>query len=81
MHMQRMLENHERRQCPFFNTKCAFCNKLGHIEKLCFMKEKDYNLVIYFAAYPHIVKNKKLLNNIIEEYVTINTINEKCFSD
>ena len=49
--------------CRFINTICNYCNKKGHIEKICTQKRKQSNgRKMYYAA--EVDKTDELLNGI-----------------
>lgn len=35
--------NHSANECTYKNVKCNFCNKVGHLRKVCFMERKQIN--------------------------------------
>ena len=54
-------KNHWKSDCPFKNSECYLCKKIGHISKVCFTKKQTSNKV------PAVSKNVGLVEVPVED--------------
>ena len=54
-------KNHWKSDCPFKNSECYLCKKIGHVSKVCFIKKQSYSKV------PAVSKNVGLVEVPVED--------------